>query len=250
MRAVSVEFPIPRWLRARELDGANRRSFRESPVCISPHAYPIGALGNLAVLTATQSAQAQGCVRLCEHVFVTSQGSPATRFKRAIERRSLINAELAAREMDQVSLEDALALVILYAQQAEVRDSSGRRSGGSVGCSLEKLAAALLGSPDASSSSPNCEARRRSLRRRRSPRSSETELALPPHDGDHEARNECEHGGADAYADSQPDSPAPRIGGYTRKDADECDAAEDRAGLEEVGCGRVPPQSETERREG
>ena len=121
MRAVSVEFPIPRWLRARELDGANRRSFRESPVCISPHAYPIGALGNLAVLTATQSAQAQGCVRLCEHVFVTSQGSPATRFKRAIERRSLINAELAAREMDQVSLEDALALVILYAEQAEPR---------------------------------------------------------------------------------------------------------------------------------
>jgi hypothetical protein len=54
-------------------------------------------------------------------VFVTSQGSPATRFSRAIERRSLINAELAAREMGQVSLEDALALVILYAEQGEPR---------------------------------------------------------------------------------------------------------------------------------
>jgi len=34
-----------------------------------------------------------------EHVFVTAQGSPRTRFRRAIERRSLLNAELAAREM-------------------------------------------------------------------------------------------------------------------------------------------------------
>ena len=54
-------------------------------------------------------------------MFVTSQGSPATRFKRAIERRSLINAELAAREMTQVSLEQALQLVILYAEQGEER---------------------------------------------------------------------------------------------------------------------------------
>lgn len=44
-----------------------------------------------------------------------------TRFRRAIERRSLINAELAAREMGQVSLEDALSLVILYAEQGEPR---------------------------------------------------------------------------------------------------------------------------------
>src|SRR4051812_46336446 len=58
---------------------------------------------------------------VCEHTFVTAQGSPATRFSRAIERRSLINAELAAREMAQVSLEDALALVALYAEQGEDR---------------------------------------------------------------------------------------------------------------------------------
>ena len=45
---------------------------------------------------------------------MTAQGSAATRFKRAIERRSLLNAEIAAREMGRVSLEDALALVVLY----------------------------------------------------------------------------------------------------------------------------------------
>jgi hypothetical protein len=51
-------------------------------------------------------------------VFVTAQGSPRTRFRRAVERRSIINAELAAREMGSLSLEDALALVVLYASAA------------------------------------------------------------------------------------------------------------------------------------
>ena len=37
------------------------------------------------------------------------------RFRRAIERKSLLNAELAAREMGQLNLEDALSLVLLYA---------------------------------------------------------------------------------------------------------------------------------------
>ena len=52
---------------------------------------------------------------------MTSQGSRATRFDRAIQRRSLINAELAAREMTTVSLSQALALVILYGEQGEPR---------------------------------------------------------------------------------------------------------------------------------
>ena len=51
----------------------------------------------------------------CEHTFVTAQGSPLTRFRRAVERKSLLNAELAAREMGQLDLEDALSLVLLYA---------------------------------------------------------------------------------------------------------------------------------------
>src|SRR3954470_10672977 len=52
---------------------------------------------------------------------MTAQGSPATRFDRAVQRRSLLNAELAARELGQVSLEQALQLTILYAEQGEER---------------------------------------------------------------------------------------------------------------------------------
>lgn len=48
---------------------------------------------------------------------MTAQPSPTIRFRRAIENRSVILAELAAGEMERVSLEDALALVYLYAEE-------------------------------------------------------------------------------------------------------------------------------------
>jgi hypothetical protein len=48
-------------------------------------------------------------------VFVTAQGHALTRFRRAVEREQVFQAELAAREMGHVPLEDALALVLLYA---------------------------------------------------------------------------------------------------------------------------------------
>lgn len=60
-------------------------------------------------------------VRACEHPFVTAQGSAATRFRRAIERSSVLNAELAAREMGHLELRDALALVLLYAAADDPR---------------------------------------------------------------------------------------------------------------------------------
>jgi hypothetical protein len=41
---------------------------------------------------------------------MTSQGSAHGRFQRAIARRSLFHAELAAREMGHVNLTHALAL--------------------------------------------------------------------------------------------------------------------------------------------
>jgi hypothetical protein len=53
---------------------------------------------------------------LWEHVFVTSDGSPLTRFRRAIDARSLFLAEIAARELNFVSLADARLLVDLYAE--------------------------------------------------------------------------------------------------------------------------------------
>lgn len=48
---------------------------------------------------------------------MTSQGSPHGRFQRAIERRQVLQAEIAARELGFLSLQNALALVVLYAQE-------------------------------------------------------------------------------------------------------------------------------------
>ncbi|CAN5196043.1 hypothetical protein BH20ACT13_BH20ACT13_13490 [soil metagenome] len=46
---------------------------------------------------------------------MTSQGSAHGRFRRAVERRQVVQAETVARELGFLSLENALALVILYA---------------------------------------------------------------------------------------------------------------------------------------
>ena len=46
---------------------------------------------------------------------MTAQGSPLTRYRRAIESGSLRLAELAAREATYLSLPDALRLLVLYA---------------------------------------------------------------------------------------------------------------------------------------
>jgi hypothetical protein len=53
----------------------------------------------------------------CEHTFVNAQPSAHARFRRAIERRALWMAEDAARELPNLSLEDALQLVHLYAER-------------------------------------------------------------------------------------------------------------------------------------
>ena len=50
-------------------------------------------------------------------MFVTAEAQAHVRFRRAIERRALWAAEDAAREMQQLSLEDALQLVHLYAER-------------------------------------------------------------------------------------------------------------------------------------
>ena len=59
-------------------------------------------------------------------MFVTAQGSALTRFRRALERRHTFGAEVAAREMGFVSLQDALGLLALYA--AEGSPKYGRAS--------------------------------------------------------------------------------------------------------------------------
>jgi hypothetical protein len=52
---------------------------------------------------------------------VTSQGTAHGRFTRAIERRQLRGAEMAARELGRLSPADALALVLLILEQAPHR---------------------------------------------------------------------------------------------------------------------------------
>ena len=52
---------------------------------------------------------------------MTSQGSAHGRFQRAIHRRQLSAAEMAAREMEGLSLSDALSLTLL------IREADRRR---------------------------------------------------------------------------------------------------------------------------
>lgn len=47
---------------------------------------------------------------------MTSQGTPHGRFARAIRNRNLLNAEIAARELGELALGDALALCLLLAE--------------------------------------------------------------------------------------------------------------------------------------
>jgi len=56
---------------------------------------------------------------VCEHLFVTSRGHAYAEFKRALDRGNLWIAEAVAREMPQVSLEDALKLAHLYAEKEQ-----------------------------------------------------------------------------------------------------------------------------------
>ena len=50
-------------------------------------------------------------------MFVTAQGSALTRYRRALERRHIFGAEVAAKETAFLSLRDALGLVALYAAE-------------------------------------------------------------------------------------------------------------------------------------
>jgi hypothetical protein len=56
-----------------------------------------------------------GALTLCEHTFVTSQGSPLTRLRRALAGGDLLAARTAASELPHVGLQDAAALLVLIA---------------------------------------------------------------------------------------------------------------------------------------
>jgi len=56
---------------------------------------------------------------------VTAQGSTLTRYRRALERRHIFGAELAAKEMGFLPLRDALGLLALYAAEDSPKYGKG-----------------------------------------------------------------------------------------------------------------------------
>lgn len=54
---------------------------------------------------------------VCEHAFVTAQGSAYMRFRRALDRGNVTEALSAASELQFVSLADALELTLLLADR-------------------------------------------------------------------------------------------------------------------------------------
>lgn len=52
---------------------------------------------------------------------MTAQGHSRSVFHRAVERRNLLVAEMTAREIGRISLDEALALTILVAERAPER---------------------------------------------------------------------------------------------------------------------------------
>ena len=57
----------------------------------------------------------------CEHVFVTSQGHAYARFRRALLTKNVRLIDAAARDLTQVSLEDALRILVVLAEQGDTR---------------------------------------------------------------------------------------------------------------------------------
>ena len=60
----------------------------------------------------------------CEHAFVTSQGHPYARFRRALLTKNVRLIDAAARELTQVSLEDALRILVVLAEKGDTRSSA------------------------------------------------------------------------------------------------------------------------------
>jgi hypothetical protein len=54
-------------------------------------------------------------------VFVTSSGNPHARFRRALLTKNMILIDAAAAELGQVSLEDALRILIVMAEKGDPR---------------------------------------------------------------------------------------------------------------------------------
>ena len=57
----------------------------------------------------------------CEHAFVTSQGHAHARFRRALLTKNLKLIEAASRELQHVGLDDALRVLVVFAERRDAR---------------------------------------------------------------------------------------------------------------------------------
>ena len=57
----------------------------------------------------------------CEHVFVTSQGHPYARFRRALLTKNVNLIDAAARELQHIALADALRILVVLAERRDKR---------------------------------------------------------------------------------------------------------------------------------
>ena len=57
----------------------------------------------------------------CEHAFVTSQGHAHARFRRALLTKNVNLIDAAARELQHVGLDDALRVLMVFAERRDGR---------------------------------------------------------------------------------------------------------------------------------
>lgn len=58
---------------------------------------------------------------VCEHAFVSSQGSPCGRFRKALDAGNLFLIEAAAKELPHIGLADALSILEAFAAADDPR---------------------------------------------------------------------------------------------------------------------------------
>jgi hypothetical protein len=93
-----------------------------SPAGVRCRLFPQVGKGAQAVPSAPRGACPAAIPAICyERVFVTSQGSPLTRLRRALAGGDLLAARTAASELRLVELDEAAALLVLIAQRDPAR---------------------------------------------------------------------------------------------------------------------------------
>jgi hypothetical protein len=100
----------------RQAEGSGNRSRSQCRACRNHLDRPSPGGGQRAKVNA-RSVRLRLAVRPHLEGCLTAQGHPRAIFKRAVERRNLVIAEATAREVGWLTLDEALSLLILYADQ-------------------------------------------------------------------------------------------------------------------------------------